>query len=319
MLTSPPLSLSSRYTWCHEGHTFNMQCAPGRAVSEHFYWSQTDPCTEIDTQERCVIGFLKNMHREEKVYDATPQETLEADTYFESEPEARPNPEVGSEPTADPEPEVGAVPVVSRPLKSRSHIVETVSHRRRFRARFKNGGRDVTAADNSVGRDEWLRPQPGPYYWEVPAQPRAEYVRQPRAVAARTTTAALTTPPPTAAGPQLEDDSKLISKEAGSREGPSRYKVPGRGPVLEASSNEQDRPGWADMSAGPQQPDIPEKGDMTMDEYEPQNTVSQDTPTAEQDGDEISLEKLDDGLFAFINKDSGDRYHVVNTHVVEEM
>ena len=39
-----------------------MQCPPGRSVSRHFYWSSDDPCTESDSEERCLVGFLKNMH-----------------------------------------------------------------------------------------------------------------------------------------------------------------------------------------------------------------------------------------------------------------
>jgi len=48
-----------KYVWCWNGHPFTMECSPGRMVHPHFYWSERDPCTELDTQDRCLLRILK--------------------------------------------------------------------------------------------------------------------------------------------------------------------------------------------------------------------------------------------------------------------
>ena len=48
-----------KYVWCWNGHPFTMECSPGRMVHPHFYWSERDPCTELDTHDRCLLRILK--------------------------------------------------------------------------------------------------------------------------------------------------------------------------------------------------------------------------------------------------------------------
>lgn len=55
-----------------------MQCPPGLSVSKHFYWSNKDPCTEQDTEEQCVLGYLKKMHLKNKVVEDKSEKEEEA-------------------------------------------------------------------------------------------------------------------------------------------------------------------------------------------------------------------------------------------------